>query len=167
MQPEDIKSYVTIGSDADFSLTMQKNTFDIAFIGLVIISVAIAVAIIFMILYIAHRQTELPTSRNQEESIVNENSVQVDSAEDVIYLSDRLHNSMKLQPREIRKLLFIPRYSRSSEKYIGIYCLYPFSLEDIPVILNRKENNECYIHNSSLNIPSHWKYKPSIYVAYV
>lgn len=76
---------------------------------------------------------------------------------------------LQLLPGEIRSISFVPVYTEIKGYYTGIYCLHPFSSEDIDVILDRGNTSECYIHqqNSQINIPSHWKYRTPIYVAYV
>lgn len=76
---------------------------------------------------------------------------------------------LQLYPGEIRKISFAPIYTKIHGYYTGIYCLHPFSDEDINIILDRGATDVCYIHHqgSNINIPPHWKYKVPIYVVYV
>ena len=76
---------------------------------------------------------------------------------------------LQLYPGEIRKISFAPIYTKIHGYYTGIYCLHPFSDEDINTILDRGDTSECYIHRqgSNINIPPHWKYKVPLYVVYI
>lgn len=78
-------------------------------------------------------------------------------------------NYLQLFPGEIRSISFVPLYTKIYDYYTGIYCLHPFSTDDLDTILDRGDTSECYIHRqgSPINIPSHWKYRTPIYVTYV
>lgn len=75
----------------------------------------------------------------------------------------------QLIPNEITTLTFAPTYTKIFGIYTGIYCLHPFSHNDIDIILDRGSTSECYIHHSGsdINLPPDWKYKLPLYVTYI
>lgn len=70
---------------------------------------------------------------------------------------------------EITTLKFAPTYTKIYGDYVGIYCLFPFSFNDVNLILKRGETSECYIHypKTKINLPPDWKYRKPLYVVYV
>lgn len=78
-------------------------------------------------------------------------------------------NYIQLTPGEIRKLQFVPTYTKMYNQHTGIYCTHRFSTEEINLLINRGENSECYIHRPGtiINLPLDWKYKTNLYVVYV
>jgi hypothetical protein len=75
----------------------------------------------------------------------------------------------QLLPNVITKISFAPTYTKIYGSFTGIYSLHPFSNDDIDILLNRKETNECYIHRpgTTIDLPPDWKYKTHLYVVYV
>lgn len=76
---------------------------------------------------------------------------------------------LQLPVREIRKLSFLPKYSRIYGNYTGIFCTYKFTIDKVATILDRGDTTESIIHrpNTDINLPFHWKLKKDLYVVYV
>ncbi len=64
------------------------------------------------------------------------------------------------------KLPFFPRYYKSHNLYTGIFCLFSFTVDQIPDII---QTDFCYIHTpeTPLKLPDDWQDKTPIYVAYI
>ena len=58
--PDEIKPYVAVGPSPELSITVTKETFDTGFIVITIIFVLVIVATVFLLLFLAHRVSELP-----------------------------------------------------------------------------------------------------------
>lgn len=69
----------------------------------------------------------------------------------------------------ITKIAFAPNFTLMHGSYTGIYCRFPFTMDQVSAILARGVNSECYIHQAdvTINLPSDWKYKTPLYVVYI
>lgn len=81
------------------------------------------------------------------------------------WLNDHPHQSLLFPRNKIFRLDFYPTYIKLNRPDTGIYCPFPFTLSDIPNLL---QSNLCYIHmpNDDLKVFPDYKGKP-IYVAYI
>jgi len=75
----------------------------------------------------------------------------------------------QLLPNTITKISFAPAYTKIYGSFTGIYCLHPFSIDEVDILLQRDETNECYIHHpkTQINLPPDWKYRTPLYVVYL
>lgn len=69
----------------------------------------------------------------------------------------------------VKKISFAPGYTLMRGSHTGIYCRFPFTIDQVPDILKRKPDGQCYIHepDTTINLPPDWKYKTPLYVVYV
>lgn len=98
------------------------------------------------------------------------------------WLTKEAPEYLQLDPYEITKLNFAPRYTKiygsshriegQPQPYTGIYCRHNFTLDDVEILLQRGNTSECYIHHADrdINLPLDWKYQiheRPLYVVYV
>lgn len=85
------------------------------------------------------------------------------------WLVDETKYYRQLYPNVVVKLSFVPGYSKIYGSYTGIYCLHPFTFDEIDILIQRGENSQCYIHrpHTKINIPMDFQYKTPLYVVYV
>ncbi|CAH6420163.1 Hypothetical protein HVR_LOCUS1113 [uncultured virus] len=85
------------------------------------------------------------------------------------WLTEKAEGYAQLVPHQVTKINFFPEYIKIYGRYTGIYCLEPFSIRDIPEILQYGNSIQCYIHHpdNMLNLPPDWKYKTPLYVTYI
>lgn len=75
----------------------------------------------------------------------------------------------QVYPNNITTLSFAPGYSKIYGSYTGIYSLHPFTNDEINILLQRRENSQCYIHRpgTDITLPPDFQYKTPLYVVYV
>jgi hypothetical protein len=85
------------------------------------------------------------------------------------WLTKESYHYVQLFPREMGQLTFYPNYINVYGCYTGIYSLFPFTLNDVPAILEFTDSDKCYIHHprTELIVPDHWRYHLPIYVMYL
>lgn len=71
-------------------------------------------------------------------------------------------------PDNISRIMFAPEFVKMKKPYTGIYCRYPFTIDQIHTIIQRGPDSECYIHlpGTNINLPPDWRYKTPLYVTY-
>lgn len=67
----------------------------------------------------------------------------------------------------VEKLSFIPTHIKMYGSHTGIYCSFPFTKDQVDILLKRGENSECVIHypDGQLHFSPDWQ--DNIYVIYI
>lgn len=85
------------------------------------------------------------------------------------WLTKHAYHFIQLFPREMVEINFYPNYINVHGCYTGIYCLFPFTMQDVPTLLQHADPDKCYLHapKTELVVPDHWRYHLPLYVMYL